>query len=115
VYVSNPTWGNHNAIVKDSGLNVLTYPYYKPSTRGLDFEGMKNCLSNANPGSIILLHACAHNPTGVDLSMDQWAQLAEVFLSRGLLPLFDSAYQGYATGDLEKDVQSVRLFVNKGI
>lgn len=115
VYVSNPTWGNHNAIVKDSGLPVLSYPYYKASTRGLDFPAMKACLSNANPGSIVLLHACAHNPTGVDLSLDQWAELAEVFLARGLLPLFDSAYQGYASGDLEKDIQSVRLFVQKGI
>lgn len=79
VYVSNPTWGNHNAIVKDSGLPVLSYPYYKASTRGLDFPAMKACLSQANPGSIVLLHACAHNPTGVDLNMDQWAELAEVF------------------------------------
>lgn len=69
VYVSNPTWGNHNSIIKNSGLPVLSYPYYKPSTRGLDFEGMFNCLSNVNPGSIVLLHACAHNPTGVDLTL----------------------------------------------
>lgn len=70
----------------------MTYPYYKASTRGLDFPAMKACLSNANPGSIILLHACAHNPTGVDLNLDQWAELADVFEARGLFPLFDSAY-----------------------
>jgi aspartate/tyrosine/aromatic aminotransferase len=76
VYLSNPTWGNHNAIVKEAGLNVMTYPYYKPSTRGLDFQGMYDTLAKANPGSIVLLHACAHNPTGVDLNIDQWTQLA---------------------------------------
>ena len=70
VYVSNPTWGNHNSIIASAGLKLQTYPYYKPATRGLDFEGMYNCLSKANPGSIVLLHACAHNPTGVDLNND---------------------------------------------
>jgi len=79
VYVSNPTWGNHNSIIANSGLNVIQYPYYKPSTRGLDFEGMMATLSKANAGSVILLHACAHNPTGVDLTIDQWSQLAELF------------------------------------
>ena len=104
VYVSNPTWGNHNSIIFEAGLPVLTYPYYKASTRGLDFEGMYNCLAQANPGSIVLLHACAHNPTGVDLDLQQWKKMAELFQQRSLLPFFDSAYQGYASGDLEKDI-----------
>jgi len=66
VYVSNPTWGNHNAIIGDSGLKVKSYPYFDPATKGLNFDGMCSTLKSAKPGSIILLHACAHNPTGVD-------------------------------------------------
>lgn len=66
VYVSNPTWGNHNAIIAAAGLKVKTYPYFDPKTRGLNFEGMMKTLSEAKAGSIVLLHACAHNPTGVD-------------------------------------------------
>jgi len=70
VYVSNPTWGNHNAIIKDSGLNVIQYPYFDPKTKGLNFDGMMKTLSEAKEGSIVLLHACAHNPTGVDPTPD---------------------------------------------
>jgi len=72
VYISNPTWGNHGAIIKESGLAVKTYRYYKPSTRGIDFEGMVEDLSKCPAGSIILLHPCAHNPTGVDPTEAQW-------------------------------------------
>lgn len=66
VYVSNPTWSNHLNIIKDAGLKSVQYPYFHAPTKGLDFDGMKNCLMSAAPGSIVLLHACAHNPTGVD-------------------------------------------------
>lgn len=76
VYVSNPTWGNHNDIIKVAGLNVKPYPYYNPKTRGLNFSGLFTAISLAKPGSIILLHACAHNPTGIDLTEDQWGKLA---------------------------------------
>merc|ERR1712187_1078044 len=84
-------------------------------TRGFDFEGMIKALKeDATPGAHVLLHACAHNPTGVDPSEDQWKHIAEVMKERQLVPLMDSAYQGYATGSLDKDAFAVRLFVDMG-
>lgn len=115
VYVSNPTWGNHHAIIEKAGLKFLEYPYFDENTKGLDFKGMKNTLSNARPGSIVLLHACAHNPTGVDPTVEQWKELAVLFREKKLFPYFDSAYQGYASGDIEKDNQSVQIFLNEGL
>jgi len=103
VYVSRPTWGNHNAIIEKAGLKWIEYPYFDAKTKGLDFEGMKTTLKAAKPYSIVLLHACAHNPTGVDPTLDQWKELAALFKEKKLFPFFDSAYQGYASGDLEKD------------
>jgi len=115
IWVSNPTWGNHNAIFQKSGLSVKTYPYYKAETSGFDFDGMMKALKEqASPGSHVLLHACAHNPTGVDPSEDQWRQIAALMQERKLVPLMDSAYQGYASGSLEKDAFAVRLFANMG-
>jgi len=115
IWISNPTWGNHLTIFKKAGMAVKTYPYYKASTRGFDFEGMMKALKeDATPGAHVLLHACAHNPTGVDPSEEQWKQIAEVMKERQLVPLMDSAYQGYATGSLDKDAFAVRLFVDMG-
>lgn len=79
VYVSNPTWSNHHDIIKRSGLEVKTYPYYNAKTMSVDFPGMFSALSQAKHGSIVLLHACAHNPTGIDLTDDQWKKLAGLF------------------------------------
>jgi len=115
IWVSNPTWGNHNTIFAKAGLTVKSYPYYKPSTRGFDFEGMvKTLKEDVAEGSHVLLHACAHNPTGVDPTEDQWKQIADIMKERKLVPLMDSAYQGYASGSLDKDAFAVRLFLSMG-
>jgi len=115
IWVSDPTWGNHNTIFEKGGLKVRTYPYYKAATRSLDFEGMMSALQrDAQPGSMVLLHACAHNPTGVDPSEEQWRQIAKVMQDRQLIPLMDSAYQGYASGSLDKDAFAIRFFASLG-
>lgn len=78
IYLSNPTWGNHNMMFEQMGFSVREYRYFHKETKGLDFEGMMEDLNNATPGSIIVFHTCAHNPTGVDLTLDQWKQVAQV-------------------------------------
>lgn len=108
--MSNPTWGNHGAVVKDAGLNVKQYKYYDAKTRGLDFNGMIADLSKCPAGSIILLHPCAHNPTGVDPTAANWRQIAAVCKEKNLFPFLDCAYQGYASGDLETDRVAIKIF-----
>eukprot|EP01016_Furgasonia_blochmanni_P039964 TRINITY_DN5042_c0_g1_i2.p1 TRINITY_DN5042_c0_g1~~TRINITY_DN5042_c0_g1_i2.p1 ORF type:complete len:431 (-),score=144.79 TRINITY_DN5042_c0_g1_i2:201-1493(-) len=115
VYVSKPTWVNHIQICQNLGLVYREYSYYDGKTRGLDFKGLCSDLKQAPPGAIILLHACAHNPTGVDPSPEQWRELAQIFKARRLVPFFDSAYQGFASGDLEKDALSIRIFAEAGL
>lgn len=115
VYLSAPTWGNHVAIAKKAGLSVIEYPYFDPLTQGLCWPKLIECLGKAKPNSIVLLHVCAHNPTGVDPTLDQWKELAVLMKERRLLPFFDSAYQGYASGDLERDVQAIKIFLNEGL
>jgi aspartate/tyrosine/aromatic aminotransferase len=78
IYISNPTWGNHISVFEAAGLSVRQYRYFHPETKGLDVEGMISDLKNAQPGSTVLLHSCAHNPTGVDPTLDQWKKIAEV-------------------------------------
>ena len=114
VYLSNPTWANHNQIFDNVGLRVAKYPYFSPKTKGLDIEGMLSTLRVALPGSIVLLHACAHNPTGVDPTEEQWKQIADVIRERQHFPFFDCAYQGFASGDLVRDSWAVRYFVEQG-
>ena len=114
VYVSKPTWSNHHGIVQKVGLPLREYPYYHAKTKSLDFEGMVDSLKNATPGSVILLHVCAHNPTGVDPTQDQWKKICEVMKANSLIPFFDSAYQGFASGSLEKDIWPVRYFLEQG-
>lgn len=115
VYVSDPTWGNHNAIFQAAGLQVKSFPYWNEETKALNFDGMMTALKAMPEGSMVLLHACAHNPTGIDPSEAQWEQILEVVKSRKLIPLMDSAYQGYASGDLDKDAFAARLFERSGI
>lgn len=115
VLIPNPTWANHRNIFDRSGLQVQLYRYYDPDDRGLDFEGMLADIKNAPEGAVLLLHACAHNPTGVDPTLDQWKSILEVAQSRKLLPFFDSAYQGFSSGDLDRDAASIRLFVDAGL
>jgi aspartate aminotransferase len=114
IYIPQPTWGNHIKVFTLSGLTVRTYRYYDPATRGLDLKGLLEDLSSAPTGAIVLLHACAHNPTGVDPTLDQWEQIRQLMRSKSMLPFFDSAYQGFASGSLDKDAQSVRMFVADG-
>ena len=92
IYISDPTWANHRQLFTYAGFNVRTYTYYDPKIKGLNIDGMVKDLENAQPGSIILLHTCAHNPTGVDPTKEQWRRIAEVMKRNNLFPYFDSAY-----------------------
>jgi aspartate aminotransferase len=114
VYVSNPTWANHHQIFNNVGLPTETYPYFDKETKGLAFEGFKATLQNAPDRSIILLHPCAHNPTGVDPTLDQWKELAAIIRQKNHFPFFDSAYQGFASGNLNRDAAAVRYFIEQG-
>lgn len=114
-YMSSPTWPNHRLVFMHAGFqNSHTYRYWNPAKRCLDVEGMIEDLKNAPEDSVIILHACAHNPTGVDPTEDQWKQIADVMAERKLFPFFDCAYQGFASGDLERDSWAVRYFVSRG-
>lgn len=115
IYVSNPTWANHHQIFSGVGLTVKQYPYYKADTVSLDFDGMVDTLSKANKGEIVLLHVCAHNPTGIDPTQDQWRQIAKLCKERELYPFFDCAYQGFASGSLANDAWAVRHFIEQGL
>jgi len=114
IYISDPTWGNHKAVFTSSGLKHKDYRYFNSKTLGLDFEGFIEDVKNAPDGSIILLHACAHNPTGVDPTQEQWKAIAEVLKSKKHVPFFDCAYQGFATGSLERDRFAMEYFANQG-
>jgi len=115
VYVSDPTWGNHIGICKAIGYqNICKYRYWSSEKCGIDFEGMLEDLKAAPEKSVILLHAVAHNPTGMDLDENQWMQVSEVMKARNLFVFFDSAYQGFASGDIEKDASAIRLYVKLG-
>jgi aromatic-amino-acid transaminase len=114
VWVSDPTWDNHRAMFEGAGLAVHAYPYYDAKTGGLTFDAMQEALRGLPPRSIVLLHACCHNPTGVDLSRAQWDLLAPLLAERQLLPLLDLAYQGYGDG-IEQDAYAVRLLADQGL
>ncbi|PIA14358.1 mitochondrial aspartate aminotransferas-like protein [Coemansia reversa NRRL 1564] len=114
VYLPTPSWGNHAAIFRDSGLNVKSYRYYDPKTRGLDLEAMLEDLRALPKGSIVLLHACAHNPTGVDPTAAQWQQIQKVVEEGQHVAFFDMAYQGFATGNADRDASALRSFVEAG-
>ncbi|KAM0431882.1 hypothetical protein ACHAPT_005135 [Fusarium lateritium] len=114
IYVSNPTWANHHQIFKNVGLSVDTYPYFHKETKGLDFEGFKETLQSAPEGSVFVLHACAHNPTGVDPTQEQWTEIAAIMKEKNHFPFFDTAYQGFASGDLARDAWSIRYFTEQG-
>jgi len=114
VYISNPSWENHRALFEAAGFEVDTYAYYDASTRGVDFEGMLASLNNAAAGSVIVLHACCHNPTGADLSEAQWAQVVEVVRNKQLVAFIDMAYQGFADG-IQPDAVALRLFAASGL
>lgn len=115
VYISQPTWPNHRLVFIHAGFEeVRTYRYWDPNNRQLDYNGMIEDLRNAPEDSVVVLHACAHNPTGIDPTTDQWKAIADVIEERKLFPFFDCAYQGFASGDLERDSSSFRYFVERG-
>jgi len=114
IYVSDPTWGNHITIFEKAGLTVKKYPYWDAGKRGLNIDGMLATLKSAPKGSLVLLHACAHNPTGVDPTTAQWNQIMDLVEANKLVPLLDTAYQGYASGDLEADGATIRNMVARG-
>ncbi|MBB4198630.1 aromatic amino acid aminotransferase [Rhodoblastus sphagnicola] len=112
VWISDPSWENHRALFSAAGFTVETYPYYGADGE-LDFAGLLATLEIIPAGDVVLLHACCHNPTGLDLSQDQWRQIARVVRARNLTPFLDTAYMGFAEG-LETDAFSVRLFASDG-
>jgi aspartate/tyrosine/aromatic aminotransferase len=115
VVLPNPTWGNHFNIFESAGLPTGEYRYFDKKTLGLDLEGMLTDLRALPKGTCVVLHVCAHNPTGVDPTPEQWQKILEVVRSQQLLPFFDSAYQGFASGDVDKDAYAVRLFERAGL
>jgi aromatic-amino-acid transaminase len=114
VWVSDPTWDNHRSMFEGSGFAVNTYPYYDAATGGVRFDDMLACLRGLPARSIVLLHACCHNPTGVDLTAAQWDALIPVLQERQLLPYLDLAYQGFGDG-IEQDAYAVRALANAGL
>ncbi|CAM3702888.1 aromatic amino acid transaminase [Roseateles saccharophilus] len=114
VYLSDPTWDNHRAVFEGSGHSCETYPYYDAATGGVRFEALLAHFKALPARSVVLMHACCHNPTGVDLSQDQWRALVPVIRERGLLPFLDLAYQGYGDG-IEEDAFAPRLLADEGL
>jgi len=114
VWVSDPTWDNHRAMFEGAGLAVHSYPYYDSATGGLKFDAMLAALSALPARSVVLLHACCHNPTGVDLTHAQWERLLPVLRKRELLPYLDIAYQGYGDG-IDEDAFAIRLLASAGL
>ncbi|KIW01168.1 uncharacterized protein PV09_07453 [Verruconis gallopava] len=114
IYIPTPSWANHAAVFKDSGLKVEKYRYYSPDTIGLDYEGMIADIKAMPKGSIVLLHACAHNPTGVDPTEEQWKGISAAVKQGGHFPFFDMAYQGFASGDTDRDAFALRHFIAEG-
>ncbi|NWG73005.1 MAG: aspartate/tyrosine/aromatic aminotransferase [Rubrivivax sp.] len=113
VLISDPSWENHRALFTNAGFAVETYPYYDAATRGVNFGGMLAALDAAPAGTVVVLHACCHNPTGADLTPDQWAQVVEAVKARGLVAFLDMAYQGFGDG-IAEDGAAVRRFLASG-
>lgn len=114
VALSNPSWENHQAVFAAAGYEVSSYTYFDAATHGVDFAGMLVDLGQLEPGSVVLLHACCHNPTGADLSVEQWKQVAAVLRERGLFPFLDMAYQGFDKG-IREDSAAIGVLLEAGI
>jgi aromatic-amino-acid transaminase len=114
VAISTPSWENHRALFERAGFEVVEYAYYDAHTHGLNLSGMLASLDALPDGSIVVLHACCHNPTGVDPTANQWRQIAQTIQTKNLVPFLDMAYQGFGDG-LEQDAATVRLFVEMGL
>ncbi|HTT12882.1 MAG TPA: amino acid aminotransferase [Burkholderiaceae bacterium] len=114
VLISDPSWENHRTLYEAAGFVVEPYPYYDGATHGVDFAGMRAALSAAPAGTIVVLHACCHNPTGVDLNEAQWRDVVRLVADRQLVPVLDLAYQGFGDG-IDADAMAVRLFTDAGL
>jgi aromatic-amino-acid transaminase len=114
VWISNPSWENHRALFENAGFTVQSYPYYDAAKHGVDFAGMLSTLERLPGGSIVVLHACCHNPTGVDLTAEQWTRVIETVKARALVPFLDIAYQGFGDG-LDDDAAPVRRFARADV
>jgi aromatic-amino-acid transaminase len=113
VWISDPSWENHRALFEAAGFEVRNYPYYDAASHGVNFEAMLGAFRSMAPGSIVVLHACCHNPTGVDLGPEQWREVVDVVGERELVPFLDIAYQGFGDG-IEPDATALRLFADAG-
>ena len=111
IWVSNPTWANHDGVFTAAGLTVKSYPYYDYENKCLDFEGMLEALKQVSADDAVLIHACCHNPSGMDLDQQQWQQVAQVAREVGFLPVVDMAYQGFGEG-LDEDASGLRLLAD---
>ncbi|EXB99402.1 Aspartate aminotransferase [Morus notabilis] len=114
IYLTNPTWSNHHNIWRDAHVPWRTFRYYNPNTRGLNFAALMDDIKNALDSSFFLLHPCAHNPTGVDPTEEQWREISYLFKVKNHFPIFDMAYQGFASGHLDIDAKAIRIFVEDG-
>lgn len=113
VYIPSPTWSNHHQVFSSLGFACESFKYYDYVTRDLDFDSYISALKSAAPGSIVILHACAHNPTGCDPSAEQWRQIGRLMKEKQLFPLFDAAYLGFNSGNVENDASAIRLFIEE--
>ncbi len=114
VWLSDPTWANHGAIFGAAGLSTGSYPYYDAAKQGLNEQAMLSALSQLGAGDAVLLHACCHNPSGIDPNYEQWESIAKLASERGFLPLFDFAYQGFGQG-IDQDAEPIRMFASAGL
>jgi len=114
VLISDPSWENHRALFLQAGFEVEAYPYYDAERRGIRFDAMLQALQAAAPGTVVVLHACCHNPSGYDLDAAQWAQVVQVLKARGLVPFLDMAYQGFGDG-IAEDGAAVQMFLGAGM
>src|SRR5258707_1060353 len=114
VAISDPSWENHRALFEYAGFEVLNYPYYDAATHGVKFDAMLEAFNSYPAGTVVVLHACCHNPTGVDLSPAQWQQVVETVKARSLVPFLDIAYQGFGE-NIDADAAAVRLFAKTDI
>jgi aromatic-amino-acid transaminase len=112
--ISAPSWENHRGIFESAGYQVLEYTYFDPKTRGVDFDGMVKSLESFPAKTLVILHACCHNPTGADLTAEQWKKIISICQTRQLIPFLDIAYQGFASG-IEQDGAAVRMFADSGM
>ncbi len=116
IHLPAPTWPLHPGVLRQAGVRSLpSYPYYDSARNQLNFEGMIRYMKTLGAHSVFLLHACAHNPTGMDPTREQWIEIIRVCKERQLFPFIDMAYQGFASGDLDRDAEAVRMFAREGL